>query len=189
MMLYAQKHALSLEGNHMYRRCFITAVLVALLGGCSSSSVPSAAPLALTAQLVQTEVPGTAVAMMTPPATVLMNTSVASEPRQSTVTLTATLSALTPGNSPVSDQYELTDKDNGKTFVYTVTSRFSVVLDAARYPVQAIHCTPDGIIGTITNLPSVAPPLAARRFQGVQPGQCELRNGDWSVMIVIRPGQ
>jgi len=101
----------------------------------------------------------------------------------------APLQTVMVAPAPVSGQYELTEQDTGKGFVYTVTSRFSVVLDAGRHPPEATRCTPEDLLGPISNRPSVAPPFAARRFEGLKPGQCILRNGDWQVTIVIAGGQ
>src|SRR5512135_1170406 len=42
-------------------------------------------------------------------------------------------------------------RDNGGTFLYHLTDRFSVFLDDAKYPVNDLACKPDDIIDTISN--------------------------------------
>ena len=86
-----------------------------------------------------------------------------------------------------SQQYEITEKDSGKTFTYSVTSRFSIILDKNKYPKDnfRVSCDGDTVIGSISNIPSVAPPLYAVRYEGVAPGKCVIANGSFLVTIVI----
>jgi hypothetical protein len=86
-----------------------------------------------------------------------------------------------------SQQYDITEKDSGKTFTYSVTSRFSVILDETKYPEANLRlsCEPNDVLGSISNLPSVFPPLYAVRYEGVTPGKCMITNGSFSVTIVI----
>ncbi len=87
--------------------------------------------------------------------------------------------------APTTPTYEITAADSGKTFTYSVTSRFTVILDGNRYPKRALACLPEGIVGSISNIPSVAPPDYAARFEGTQPGTCHLSDGDFQVTITI----
>lgn len=89
--------------------------------------------------------------------------------------------------APITGQYEIIEADNGKTFEYPETSRFTVFLDQTKYDVGALDCGPDGILGSISNVPVVAPPLAAVRFEVTKGGTCVLRTGDFSVKIIGDP--
>jgi hypothetical protein len=96
--------------------------------------------------------------------------------------------AVSPTSEPqLSTTYEITEADNGKTFTYTVTSRFSVILDGKKYPPADHSVAPTDIIGYISNVPSVDPPLQAVRYEGVNPGTCTIRNGDFAVTVIIVP--
>lgn len=90
------------------------------------------------------------------------------------------------GEGPIENQYAITEADNGKIFAYPVTSRFSVELDSTRFS-QVVSCAPDGVVGAISNVPSVPPPLFAVRFEAVAPGTCVLSDGMFSVTIVVEP--
>lgn len=81
--------------------------------------------------------------------------------------------------------FEIHEEDSGKTFTYSLTSRFTVILDGTKHPKENLSCEPEGIIGTISNIPAVSPPLYAARFEGTAPGTCVLADGDFSATIVI----
>jgi len=85
----------------------------------------------------------------------------------------------------LSNQYEIRAQDSGKTFTYTVTTRFSVILDQNQYPKSDLSCQPKGIIGSISNIPEVQPPLYAARYEAIQPGTCELKDGSFEVTIHV----
>lgn len=87
----------------------------------------------------------------------------------------------TVGNCP----FEITAADNGKTFTYTETSRFTVELDSTKYSKAALACSPSGILGSISNEPAVQPPLFAKRFEAVAVGSCVLADKDFSVTITV----
>ncbi len=82
---------------------------------------------------------------------------------------------------------EITAGDNGKTFEIGITSRISVVLDAAVYPPAnlKLDCLPADALGGISNVESVPPAYYTVRYEGVQAGQCSLRNGDFEVIIKV----
>ena len=82
-------------------------------------------------------------------------------------------------------QFSLTANDSGKTFTYTITSRFSVFLDEAHYPLAALRCSPDGIVGSISNIGVPPQGLWVARFEAVAPGSCVLRDKDFAVTIVV----
>lgn len=86
-----------------------------------------------------------------------------------------------------SQQYEITEKDNGKEFVYPETSRFQMILDQGRYPKEnfKVDCNPEGVLGGISNLPSVPRSHYALRYEGVKPGKCTLTDKDFSVNVEI----
>jgi len=59
------------------------------------------------------------------------------------------------------------------------------ILDARTDPQADLHCTPDGVIGSISNAPAVPPPMYAARYEGVQAGTCTLADDHFSATIVI----
>ncbi len=68
--------------------------------------------------------------------------------------------------------------DNGKTFTYTVTSRFSVMLDGNKYPRDSLSVVPTGIVGIRFKRPGCEPaPLggALRRRESRQVHHSEWR--------------
>jgi len=79
----------------------------------------------------------------------------------------------------------LHESDSGKTFRYSVTTRFTLLLDAAKNPQAHLQCLPEGIIGSISNAPAVAPPLYAARYEAVAAGTCILTNDNFSAKIVV----
>jgi hypothetical protein len=84
-----------------------------------------------------------------------------------------------------SSQTQLTEEDNGKTFTYTITSRFMLFLDDEKYPLENITCTPEGFIGYGSNGSMNGPDNYPIMFEAVQPGECLLQNGDFQVQIVV----
>ena len=81
---------------------------------------------------------------------------------------------------------ELSGGDSGKTFTYSVTTRFSIYLDASLDPPERLRCEPEGIVGSISDVPAVDPPLYAARFEAVAPGACALKDTNFSATIVVR---
>lgn len=81
---------------------------------------------------------------------------------------------------------DITAKDNGKTFSYIVTQRFSVELDKNLYPISSLKCNPDGTIGQVSNLSINGPDNYPIGFQALKPGTCILKNGDFSVTIRVK---
>ena len=108
--------------------------------------------------------------------------SAPNDPLLSTPTMTASMSL------PISNQFEITLRDNGQTFTYSVTSRFLVFLDQTRYPQREQVCKPDGIASWVSNgmglyhdelkLPSVG-------FEAVQRGTCVIQVNDFKVIIRV----
>ena len=90
----------------------------------------------------------------------------------------------------LTQQYQFTEQDSGKTVTYTITSRFGIILNQQKYPKEnmQVFCTPPGTLGSISNLPSVAPPLYAVRYEAVQPGLCVIRNGTFLLIVRIISG-
>jgi hypothetical protein len=106
---------------------------------------------------------------------------------------TKPITPLTPASSTSSptpeltQQYSFTAQDSGKTVTYTVTSRFQIIFDQQKFPQKDVQvsCTLAGTIGSVSNLPSVSPPLYAIRYEGVQPGTCTIRNGNFLLRVII----
>lgn len=105
-------------------------------------------------------------------------------PPQTATTPGTHLSTATP---QLTQQYEFTEQDSGRTVTYSVTSRFGISLNEQRYPKKnlQVSCSPPETIGSVSNLPSVSPPLYAVRYQGIQPGQCTIKNGTFLLTVRI----
>ena len=85
-----------------------------------------------------------------------------------------------------STTYQIRGEDNGKTFTYTPTSRFIVILDQDLYTNADISCDPPSAVGEISNIPTIEPPLYATRYEAVRPGMCVLESGGFKVTITIK---
>jgi len=82
-------------------------------------------------------------------------------------------------------QTNVKPEDNGKAFTFTVTTRFTVFLDDQNYPVNELKCSPDGIIGMVSNGSMRGPGLYPVMFEALQTGQCTLTDRDFSVQLTI----
>lgn len=93
----------------------------------------------------------------------------------------------TPTTPKLTQQYDFTAQDSGRTVTYTITSRFEIFLNQQKYPKQNIEvsCQPQDTLGSVSNLPSVASPLYAVRYEGVQPGVCTIKNGNFLLTVRI----
>ena len=94
-------------------------------------------------------------------------------------------SAAPARDSTLSLQYEIRREDSGRTFVYSVTTRFTLVLDSARYPRAELRVEPDSIVGSVSSEPAVAPPFYAARYEAVRAGTCRLLDRDFQVTIHV----
>jgi hypothetical protein len=113
----------------------------------------------------------------------------------SSVGASGTTSQPTPTtpNIPISktpqltQQYDFTAQDSGKTVTYVITSRFEIILDQQKYPKQHVQvsCTPSDALGSVSNLPYVAPPQYVVRYETVQPGVCTIKNGTFLLTVKI----
>lgn len=97
-------------------------------------------------------------------------------------------STVSASSTPVSAA-DITAADNGDSFSYTPTSRFSVTLDKTKYPHLTASCAPEGTIGLISNVPSVPDPLYVTAYEAIAPGTCVLSSDDFSVTVVVPSGQ
>jgi len=93
----------------------------------------------------------------------------------------------TPTSPQLTQQYEFTVQDSGRTVTYTATSRFGITLNSQKYPKRnmQVSCSPQGTLGSVSNIPSVAPPLYAVRYEGVGPGICTVKNGTFFLIVRI----
>lgn len=96
--------------------------------------------------------------------------------------------STTSTTAPITNVYEIRVGDSGKTYAYPLTSRFSLILDRTQYPSSSISlaCTSPNVLGPISNIPSVMPPLYAVRYEAVASGTCLIRDKDFSVTILVR---
>lgn len=77
--------------------------------------------------------------------------------------------------------------DNGKSFTYHLTDRFTVFLDDTTYPVKDLACKPEGIIGYVSNGSLGGPGRYPIMFEAVAEGQCSLADHDFHVNILVKP--
>lgn len=99
----------------------------------------------------------------------------------------SSISLATTSTPQLTQQYGFTEQDSGRTVIYTVTSRFGIILNQRKYPKKnmQISCTPPGTLGSVSNLPSVMPPLYAVRYEAVQPGLCTVKNGTFLFIVRV----
>ena len=103
-------------------------------------------------------------------------------------TPTAQSIPASPASTPqLTQQYEFKEQDSGRTVTFTVTSRFQIILDQHKYPKKNVQvsCTPPETLGSVSNLPAVAPPLYALRYEGVQAGLCTIKDGNFLLTVRI----
>lgn len=105
---------------------------------------------------------------------------------QRTPTVPGKQTSATP---QLTQRYDFTAQESGKTVTYVVTTRFEIFLNQQQYPKQHVQvsCTPPGALGSVSNLPSVAPPLYVVRYETVQPGTCTIKNGAFLLTVRIIP--
>lgn len=113
---------------------------------------------------------------------------------QPTITTVATHLSITPtvpmrlatATPQLTQQYQFSEQDSGRTVIYTVTSRFGINLSQQKYPEKNLHisCSPSGVLGSVSNLPEVSPPLYTVRYQAIQPGLCTIK--DNSFLLTVR---
>ncbi len=82
---------------------------------------------------------------------------------------------------------QIKSSDNGRTFIYHPTDRFSVFLDDVKYPVKDLTCTPDGVIGYISNGSLGGPRHYPIMFEAVTEGKCQMEDHDFHVEIIVEP--
>ena len=82
---------------------------------------------------------------------------------------------------------EIVASDSGKTFDFVQTSRFSIVLKEADFPVAnlELNCVPDIVLGRISNVEGVPQDYYVIRYEGSGFGQCIIQNGPFEVTIDI----
>ena len=127
-------------------------------------------------------------------------TSCAISPTPSQQTITATVTAQ-PASGGSVDSTELvmdiqwmknnaaiTLESNGKTITFPVATRFSVFLDDDKYPVKALTCKPTWVIGYISNGSLRGPGRYPIMYEATAPGECTLRDGNFTVKIVVVSG-
>ena len=87
--------------------------------------------------------------------------------------------------TPASHLYEITEIDSGKTFTYTLTGRFSVILDSNKYPRENFEYEPPDIVGAVSSIYPVPAPLYVMRYETVKLGTGTIRNGRFAVTINV----
>jgi hypothetical protein len=119
----------------------------------------------------------------------LLSACSATTPTPVQLTATIVLAKPTVTFDPLAEmrqQAKIKVEDNGKTFAFAVASRFFVFLDDEKYPATELMCSPEGIIGLISNGSLRGPGLFPVMFEGAQSGECTLTDRDFSVQIEIK---
>jgi hypothetical protein len=82
---------------------------------------------------------------------------------------------------------EIVAGDNGKSFDFWLTSRFSIVLKESDYPDAhlILTCNPEIVLGRISNVEFVPPDYYVIRYEGSGLGQCTIQNGQFEVTINV----
>jgi hypothetical protein len=83
------------------------------------------------------------------------------------------------------DMSDITLDDIGQTFTFTVQSRFFVFLDDDKYPPSQLKCEPAWVMAYISNGSFRGPYRYPDYYEARKIGKCTLRNGDFSVNIVV----
>jgi hypothetical protein len=83
------------------------------------------------------------------------------------------------------DMSDITLDDIGQTFTFTVQSRFFVFLDDDKYPPGQLKCEPAWVMAYISNGSFRGPHRYPDYYEARKIGKCTLRNGDFSVNIVV----
>jgi hypothetical protein len=97
-----------------------------------------------------------------------------------TPVVTPTIEAVNP------NMVTITLMDNGSTFNFARTKRFSIYLDDTPYPLAEFICLPQGIIGMVSNGSALGPGVYPVTYEGVTPCSCTCVDRDFSVDIVIQ---
>jgi hypothetical protein len=104
-------------------------------------------------------------------------------------TATPTIPEMTIDSSlALASQYQITLQDNGRTFTYTVTSRFLLYLDKTRYPKNEQVCQPEGIASWVSNAMGLYDEnlkLDSVGFETVKPGVCVIQVRDFRIIIQV----
>jgi hypothetical protein len=75
--------------------------------------------------------------------------------------------------------------DNGRTYTYTLTTRFFVFLDDEKYPVASMDCVPQWVIGSVSSGSLRGRDLYPIYYDASIVGSCTLKNHDFAVKIVV----
>lgn len=81
--------------------------------------------------------------------------------------------------------FDLYKSDNGKTFTYVTTSRFTIHLDNSDNPIGNLKCTPEGIIGSVASEPYTTAGAYNARFEAVHEGTCILTDDNFHATIRV----
>jgi hypothetical protein len=104
-------------------------------------------------------------------------------------TATPTIPEMTVNPSlALSSQYQITLQDNGRTFTYTVTSRFLLYLDKTRYLKNEQVCQPEGIASWVSNAMGLYDEnlkLDSVGFETVKPGICVIQVSNFQIIIQV----
>lgn len=164
-------------GSGMQRHlCLFMGLLIPLLAGCAAGQTPR--PVEATPRPDQAT--GTAVVGS-------KYTEAAKLTREPmTAAPTAQFPAPTEAWTP-SPQDGISANDSGKAFEIWITSRIAILLNGAEYPMAdlTVTCTPNVVLGRVTNIPPVPAPFYVIRYEAVDLGECTIRNGQFHVSILV----
>jgi hypothetical protein len=93
--------------------------------------------------------------------------------------------AIATETQRIKEQAPINLSGNGKSFSFRLTMRFIVFLDDKEYPVKDIRCTPEGIIGYVSNGSVRGPDNYPIMYEAVGVGTCTLRNKDFQAHVTV----
>ena len=177
-------------GRICLRKAIPLLLSIGLCVACSSVTVTQspksvASPTAYPAMALSSEAPVEPYPMTLPP---LFTHVPQSYPNATSTSLSLTPEMTLDANIKLSDQYRLTNKDNGRIFTFNVTGRFLLFLDRNLYPENEQVCKPIGIVSWVTNgvgLYDEELKLFSVGFEGVRRGVCTIQIRDFKVIIQI----
>jgi len=107
-----------------------------------------------------------------------------SSPVQSALS-TPTPEPTTAGTIEWMKEHSINLRDNGKTFTYTVTSRFMIFLDDTHYPLGELVCEPKWIVGYVSNGSLRRSGYYPIMFEATEEGTCILKDRDFQIRLVV----
>jgi hypothetical protein len=88
-------------------------------------------------------------------------------------------------NTGEAERTTLRADDSGKVFVFHPTDRFALILPKTVVASTTADCSPQGVLGMISNIPTVPDTDSVTRFAAVSPGVCMLTWGNFKATVRV----